>query len=64
MIVHTADLIANDFLADPPREMTYSQVSPGALKALEAPFREVSSWFPEVLTEIESAYKILLNEDE
>ena len=27
MIVHTADLIANDFLADPPREMAYSQVS-------------------------------------
>jgi putative nucleotidyltransferase with HDIG domain len=63
MIVHTSDLISNDLLTNPPREMDFSKVSPNALNALEAPLSMVSSWFPEVLQEIESAYQILINED-
>lgn len=64
MIVHTADLIVNNLLGNPPGEIDFAKVSPNALKALESPLREASSWFPEVFTEIESAYKILINEDE
>ena len=63
MIVHVADILVNSYRDDSGIKIKHSEIYPDALSAMGLQIDTVSDWFPEVLTEAESACKFFLEEE-
>ncbi|MBW1676802.1 MAG: HDOD domain-containing protein [Deltaproteobacteria bacterium] len=60
MVVHVADIIVNNYKSDSESEPDFSGIYPEAAKVMAPQLKSVSDWFPDVVTEIESACEFFL----
>ena len=63
LIVHTADTIANNHKGDSEITLDFSSIDPEAKRIMSGQLETVSEWFPDVVTEIESACEFFLKEE-
>jgi putative nucleotidyltransferase with HDIG domain len=61
-ITHVADIIVNNFKGDSETAPNFSNVHPEAAKIMKPQLDNVSEWFPEVATDIESACAFFLDD--
>lgn len=62
MVVHVADIIVNNYKSDSESEPDFSGIYPEAAKTMAVELKSVPDWFPDVVTEIESACAFFLEE--
>jgi putative nucleotidyltransferase with HDIG domain len=62
LIIHTANLIVNTYMADPKDNPVLSGIHPDALNVMGSQLDAVSDWYPDVQLEIESACEFFLEE--
>lgn len=62
IVVHVANIIANNYKSDSESESDFSGIYPEAAKIMAPQLKSVSDWFPDVATEIESACAFFLEE--
>ena len=60
MVVHVANIIVNKYKSDSESEPDFSGIYPEAAKVTTSQLKEVSNWFPNVASEIESACEFFL----
>ncbi len=64
MIVHVANIVVNTCRPESDFKLTYSGMYPDAVEAMAAQFETVSEWFPELIPEIDSSYRLLVEDTE
>jgi putative nucleotidyltransferase with HDIG domain len=64
MIVHMANIIVNTCRFESDFKLTYSGMYPDAVEAMAAQLETVSEWFPELIPEIDSSYRFLVEDTE
>ncbi|MDY6971043.1 MAG: HDOD domain-containing protein [Thermodesulfobacteriota bacterium] len=62
MIVHVADIIVNSIMTDSKDDIDSSAIDPEAARTMKSQLETVSTWFPEVSEEIQSACRFFLQE--
>lgn len=63
VIVHTANIIMNNYEADSTTSPDSSAIDPEAKRIMVRPLETLSEWFPDIVTEIESACEFFLQEE-
>jgi putative nucleotidyltransferase with HDIG domain len=63
VIVHTANIIMNNYEADSNTSPDSSAIDPEAKRIMVRPLETLSEWFPDIVTEIESACEFFLQEE-
>jgi hypothetical protein len=63
VIVHTANIIMNNYEADSNTSPDSSAIDPEAKRIMFRPLETLSEWFPDIVTEIESACEFFLQEE-
>jgi putative nucleotidyltransferase with HDIG domain len=63
VIVHTANIIMNNYEADSNTSPDSSAIDPEAKRIMFRPLETLSGWFPDIVTEIESACEFFLQEE-
>jgi len=64
MIVHVANIIVNTCRPESDFKLSYSGIYPDAVEAMAAQLETVSEWFPELIPEIDSSYRFLVEDTE
>ena len=63
LIIHMANIIANNYKSDLEMRPDFSMIDPEARRVLAGQVETVSDWFPKVAAEIESACEFFLKEE-
>ncbi len=64
MIVHTADILSNAFLAETKNRKYISELDPAAAGKMQTAIRAMKEWLPELSEEIASACRFFMGEEE
>jgi putative nucleotidyltransferase with HDIG domain len=62
MIIHAADAIVNTYNGNSINDLDLSGIHPEAMPIMESHFVTIADWYPDVLTEVESASNFFLDE--